>query len=144
MFENQNLNEEENNFGNFSIHDLNPDDLNVLSGDDMEDAEFVRKTKHYKTVSISDELNNPMILNVVKNHSANAENLISLKTAKGTGLVFEFSEIENRTADTLIKVYSLISDTAPAMIPPESSKEEALQKGKKFIEHTAEFNDFLS
>ena len=146
MFENKDINE---NFENadfpesFEIHDIDFDDVDVLSKED-ETREVVRKTKHYKTVSISDETNNPFIVNVVKNHNAVAENLISLKTLAGKGLVFEFSDPVDRCETTLTKVYSILNENIPAMIGPENEQEKTIEKAKKFINETSEFLDFLS
>lgn len=104
----------------------------------------VGKTKVIGNSVVSDEPNNKAIEMVVdKFTNVNKNNLVSIMTQDGSGMVFEFSTNFKKNADTLTNVYTTTSN-GDVFQPSDAEKLSALNFGRTFINDKKELTEFFN
>ena len=112
-----------------------------------EETDSPRKRRGPKTIQVgnaivSDDSSNGFIELVAQESGKAPEQLVVLASPKASLMVFSFSDVENRTENTLDAVY-FVSEKGKVTESSAEERENVMAFARTFISHNQEFKNFL-
>lgn len=112
-----------------------------------EETDSPRKRRGSKTIQVgnaivSDDSSNGFIELVAQESGKAPEQLVVLASPKASLMVFSFSDVENRTENTLDAVY-FVSEKGKVTESSAEERENVMAFARTFISHNQEFKNFL-